>query len=124
MNWLLILVPVAVVIDHLAMAAPLVFVVAALAIVPLASLIVHATEQVAERTGPAVGGLLNATFGNLPELIISVVALRAGLHEIVRASLVGAVLAHVLLASPFSSAGDASTSWSTTRPAREPTGAC
>jgi Ca2+:H+ antiporter len=98
MNWLLILVPVAVVIDHLAMAAPLVFVVAALAIVPLASLIVHATEQVAERTGPAVGGLLNATFGNLPELIISVVALRAGLHEIVRASLVGAVLANVLLA--------------------------
>jgi hypothetical protein len=50
--------------------------VAALAIVPLAALIVHSTEQVAEHTGPAVGGLLNATFGNLPELIFCVVALR------------------------------------------------
>jgi Ca2+:H+ antiporter len=53
---------------------------------------------VAERTGPAIGGLLNATVGNLPELIICVVALRAGLVDMVRASLVGAVLANVLLA--------------------------
>jgi Ca2+:H+ antiporter len=97
-NWLLALIPIAVALDWAAMAAPLVFLVAALAIVPLAALIVHSTEQVAEHTGPAVGGLLNATFGNLPELIIAVVALRAGLVEMVRASLVGAVLANVLLA--------------------------
>jgi Ca2+:H+ antiporter len=97
-NWLLALIPIAVALDWAAMAAPLVFLVAALAIVPLAGLIVHSTEQVAEHTGPAVGGLLNATFGNLPELIIAVVALRAGLLEMVRASLVGAVLANVLLA--------------------------
>ena len=98
LDWLLALIPVAVVLDRAGAAAPIVFLVAALAIVPLASLIVRSTEQVAERTGPAVGGLLNATFGNLPELIICIVALRAGLVDMVRASLVGAVLANVLLA--------------------------
>ena len=97
-NWLLGLIPVVLVLDRAGAAPPLVFFVAALVIVPLAALIVRSTEQVAEHTGPAVGGLLNATFGNLPELIISVVALRAGLVEMVRASLIGAVLANVLLA--------------------------
>jgi Ca2+:H+ antiporter len=75
-----------------------VFFCAALAIVPLASLIVHATEHLAVRTGPAIGGLLNATFGNLPELIIAMTALRAGLLETVRASLIGVLLANILLA--------------------------
>src|SRR6185436_5774869 len=65
---------------------------------PLASLIVHSTEEIAARTGPAIGGLLNATFGNLPELIIAFVALRSGLVEMVRASLIGALLANLLLA--------------------------
>jgi Ca2+:H+ antiporter len=97
-DWLLALLPVAVALDWLAVAPPLVFFVAALVIVPLAAVIVRSTEQVAEHTGPAVGGLLNATFGNLPELIIAVVALRSGLVEMVRASLIGAVLANVLLA--------------------------
>lgn len=97
-SWLLLLIPVAVVVEHVGVAAPVIFLVAALAIVPLAALIVHSTEHVAEHTGPAVGGLLNATFGNLPELIICVVALRPGLIEVVRASLVGAILANVLLA--------------------------
>jgi Ca2+:H+ antiporter len=97
-SWLLVLIPVAVALNWAHAAAPLLFLVAALAIVPLAALIVHSTEQVAEHTGPAVGGLLNATFGNLPELIICIVALRAGLLEMVRASLVGAILANVLLA--------------------------
>jgi len=98
MEWLLALIPIAVVLDRIEAPAPLLFFVAAVAIVPLASLIVRSTEQVAERTGPAVGGLLNATFGNLPELIICIVALRAGLIEMVRASLIGAILANVLLA--------------------------
>jgi Ca2+:H+ antiporter len=97
-DWLLALIPVAVVLDRAAAPPALTFAVAALVIVPLAALIVRSTEQVAEHTGPAVGGLLNATFGNLPELIIAVVALRSGLVEMVRASLVGAVLANVLLA--------------------------
>ena len=66
--------------------------------IPIAHLIVEATEHIAVRTGDAVGGLLNATFGNAPELIISVVALKAGLFEMVRASLIGAILANLLLA--------------------------
>jgi Ca2+:H+ antiporter len=99
LNWLLVFVPVAVVLDKSAGAsASLVFFAAALAIVPIAGLIVRATEQVATRTGDAIGGLLNATFGNAPELIIAIVALRAGLLDIVRASIIGAILANLLLA--------------------------
>jgi len=71
---------------------------ACVAIIPIASLIVAATEHIASRTGDAVGGLLNATFGNAPELIIAVVALKAGLFDMVRASLIGAILANLLLA--------------------------
>jgi Ca2+:H+ antiporter len=98
-NWLLAFVPITVVLDHAGQApAPVLFFSAALAIIPIAALIVRATEQLATRTGDAVGGLLNATFGNAPELIISLVALRAGLLEMVRASLVGAILANLLLA--------------------------
>jgi Ca2+:H+ antiporter len=85
------------VLEHAAVAAPWVFFSAALAIVPIAGLIVRATEQIAARTGDAVGGLLNATFGNAPELIVAVVALQAGLLDMVRASLVGAVLINLLL---------------------------
>jgi len=64
----------------------------------VAALIVHATEQIATRTGDAIGGLLNATFGNAPELIIALVALKAGYLDMVRASIIGAVLANLLLA--------------------------
>jgi Ca2+:H+ antiporter len=71
---------------------------AALAIVPIATLIVRATENLAVHTGDAIGGLLNATFGNAPELIIAMVALRAGFPEMVRASIIGAILANLLLA--------------------------
>jgi Ca2+:H+ antiporter len=98
LNWLLIAAPCAVAAEKAGAAAPVVFLLAGLAIVPLATLIVHATEELAARTGPAIGGLLNATFGNLPELIIGLVALRAGLLEMVRASLIGALLANLLLA--------------------------
>ncbi len=62
----------------------------------------NSTEQLASYTGDAVGGLLNATFGNLPELIIAVIALNAGLHEMVLASLAGAILANLLLAMGLS----------------------
>ena len=65
---------------------------------PIAAWIVRSTEQLAHYTGDAVGGLLNATFGNAPELIIAIVALRAGLLDMVLASLVGAILANLLLA--------------------------
>lgn len=98
-NWLLIFVPITLILERLPNApAPLVFFSAGIAIVPIAALIVRATEQLATRTGDAIGGLLNATFGNAPELIISLVALRAGYLDMVRASLVGAILANLLLA--------------------------
>jgi Ca2+:H+ antiporter len=98
-NWLFIFVPITVALEHIAgVPAPVVFFSAGVAIVPIAALIVHATEQLATRTGDAVGGLLNATFGNAPELIIALVALRAGYLDMVRASLVGAILANLLLA--------------------------
>jgi Ca2+:H+ antiporter len=98
MLWLLLFIPITVVLEHGSVPAPVLFFCAALSIVPIASLIVQATEQISKRTGDAIGGLLNATFGNLPELIIALVALRAGYLEMVRASLIGAILANLLLA--------------------------
>jgi len=99
MLWLLLFAPAALILDVIeGMPAPAIFFCAAISIVPIAKLIVEGTEAISEYTGPAIGGLLNATFGNLPELIIAVVALRAGMVEMVRASLVGALLANLLLA--------------------------
>lgn len=97
LNWLLVLAPAALV-AHWAHASPLVvFVLAALAIVPLSGLLGSATEHLAEYTGPTVGGLLNATLGNLAELIIAFLALRAGLTELVKASITGSILGNLLL---------------------------
>jgi Ca2+:H+ antiporter len=97
-NWLLVFIPIALGVEHLHSPAPVVFFCAALAIVPIAALIVRSTGQLANYTGDAVGGLLNATFGNAPELIIALVALHAGQLEMVRASIIGAILANLLLA--------------------------
>lgn len=92
-------IPIAAVLAHLdGVPDALVFFSAALAIVPIAALIVRSTEQAAHHVGEAWGGLLNATFGNAPELIISIIALKAGLYEMVRASLIGAILGNLLLA--------------------------
>ena len=96
--WLYAFIPITVVLERAGVPDPLLFFSAALAIVPIAGLIVQSTEQIAHRTGDAIGGLLNATFGNAPELIIALVALKAGNHELVRASIIGAVLANLLLA--------------------------
>ena len=73
------------------------FVLAAVALIPLAWLIGEATEHVGEHTGPAVGGFLNASFGNAPELIIAIVAINDGLPEVVRGSLTGSVISNLLL---------------------------
>ncbi len=75
----------------------LVFASACLAVLPLASYMGEATEHLASRTGPTVGGLLNATFGNAAELIIAIVALRAGLVDLVKASITGSILGNLLL---------------------------
>jgi Ca2+:H+ antiporter len=98
LNWLLVFVPVAVALEHLAPErSSWIFLASALAIIPLAGWMGHATEQLAARTGEGVGGLLNATFGNAAELIIALAALRAGLHEVVKASLAGSIVGNILL---------------------------
>jgi Ca2+:H+ antiporter len=98
-HWLFIFIPISIILENMHASAPLIFFSAALSIIAIAHLIGSSTEQLASYTGDAVGGLLNATFGNLPELIIAVVALKAGLHAMVLASLSGAILANLLLAT-------------------------
>jgi len=99
-GWPYLLVPfiaIAVVVE-IAHADPvLVFAASALGVIPTAALMGRATEELAERSGPGIGGLLNVTFGNAPELIIALFALGAGLHEVVKASLIGSILGNILL---------------------------
>src|SRR5215472_17362726 len=85
MLWLLVLVPVALIAAKLVPSAhTLLFVLSVVAVAPLAALLSHATESVAEKTGDAVGGLLNATLGNLTELMIAMTALHAGQYTLVK----------------------------------------
>src|SRR5579872_5495831 len=97
MLWLLAVVPVALVAASFVPGAhTLLFILSVLAIVPLAVLLSHATESVAERTGDTVGGLLNATLGNLTELVIATAALRAGEYALVKGSIAGAIVTNTL----------------------------
>ncbi|MEA2392083.1 MAG: Ca2+:H+ antiporter [Solirubrobacteraceae bacterium] len=90
-------IPVAIVLDAADASPVAILFASALGVVPTAALMGRATEELAERSGPGIGGLLNVTFGNAPELIIALVALGAGLHEVVKASLVGSILGNILL---------------------------
>jgi Ca2+:H+ antiporter len=95
--WLLVFVPALFAAAKLAPGAhTLLFALSVLAIVPLAALLSHATESVAAKTGDAVGGLLNATLGNLTELVIALTALRAGEYMLVKASIAGAIVTNTL----------------------------
>src|SRR5947207_4185259 len=95
--WLLAFVPAVFVAQQLKPEAhTLLFVLSVLAIVPLAALLSHATESVAVKTGDTIGGLLNATLGNLTELVIALAALRAGQYTLVKASVAGAIVANTL----------------------------
>lgn len=95
--WLLVFVPVVFIAAKLRPEAhTLLFGLSVLAIIPLATLLSHATESVASRTGDAVGGLLNATLGNLTELVIALAALRAGQYMLVKASVAGAIVTNSL----------------------------
>jgi Ca2+:H+ antiporter len=91
------LIPVAVLLEFSHADATWVFLTSALGVVPTAALMGRATEELAARSGPGIGGFLNVTFGNAPELIIALFALGAGLHEVVKASLVGSILGNILL---------------------------
>jgi Ca2+:H+ antiporter len=99
---LLIFVPVSIAAETLHWGTMPVFITSAIAILPLAIWLSTATEEVALVTGPSVGGLLNAVFGNATELIIGLVALRAGLIEIVKASITGTIISNLLLAMGLS----------------------
>jgi Ca2+:H+ antiporter len=90
-------IPVAIALELAHASATLIFFAAALGVIPTAALMGRATEELAARSGPGIGGFLNVTFGNAPELIIGAFALSAGLHEVVKASLVGSILGNILL---------------------------
>jgi Ca2+:H+ antiporter len=95
--WLLVFVPIALVAEKLNHEAhTLHFILSVLAILPLAVLLSHATESVAAKTGDSVGGLLNATLGNLTELVIAIAALQAGQYTLVKASVAGAIVTNSL----------------------------
>jgi Ca2+:H+ antiporter len=99
-GWPYLLVPfivIAIVLDLIGADAIIVFFSSALGVVPTAALMGRATEELAARSGPGVGGLLNVTFGNAPELIIALFALEAGLQEVVKASIIGSILGNLLL---------------------------
>jgi Ca2+:H+ antiporter len=99
-GWPYLLVPfiaLAVVLEIAHADAELIFGAAALGVIPTAALMGRATEELANRTGPGIGGFLNVTFGNFPELVIAFFALREGLQEVVKASIIGSILGNILL---------------------------
>src|SRR5262245_22433433 len=107
LNWFLVFIPVSVYLEHFYAQAHLwIFFASCVAIIPLAGLLGEATEHIAERAGEGIGGFLNATFGNAAELIIAIVALRAGYIDVVKASLTGSIIANLpLLLCAAASAG-------------------
>jgi Ca2+:H+ antiporter len=94
---LLVFIPVALIVHASHAPAPWIFATSSIAIVPLAAYMGRATEHLAGRMGSGVGGLLNATFGNAAELIIALMALRAGLYDVVKASITGSIIGNILL---------------------------
>lgn len=99
---LLVFIPVSIAAHFLEWGETIVFITAALGIVPLASYMGTATEEIAVVTGPNIGGLLNATFGNATELILAFIALRAGLVGVVKATITGSIVSNLLLVMGFS----------------------
>lgn len=97
LNWLLVFVPVAVVLELMHASPISIFVVSCIAIIPLAGWMGRATEHLAAKLGEGIGGLLNATFGNAAELIIAIMALRKGLFDVVKASITGSIIGNILL---------------------------
>jgi Ca2+:H+ antiporter len=90
-------IPLAIVLELMHASPTVLFFTSALGVIPTAALMGRATEELAARSGPGIGGLLNVTFGNAPELIIALFALEAGLHEVVKASIIGSIIGNILL---------------------------
>ena len=97
LKFFLIFIPISIALDFLHFNPSLIFFASCLAILPLAGLMGEATECISTYSGPKIGGFLNATFGNATELIISFFALKAGLFDVVKASIAGSVLGNILL---------------------------
>jgi Ca2+:H+ antiporter len=97
LNWLLIFIPAAIVLEYVHADPIAIFIASSLAIIPLAGWMGRATEHLAEKLGQGIGGLLNATFGNAAELIIALMALRRGLYDVVKASITGSIIGNILL---------------------------
>jgi Ca2+:H+ antiporter len=97
LNALLVFVPITVLLEFQHASPTWIFITSAASIVPLAGLMGKATEHLAEELGEGIGGLLNATFGNAAELIIAVIALHAGLYDVVKASITGSIIGNILL---------------------------
>jgi Ca2+:H+ antiporter len=96
-HYLAVFIPAAIVLELVHASPVVVFGAAALGVIPCAAVMGEATEAIAARTGPGIGGLLNVTFGNAPELIIAFFALLEGLQEVVKASIVGSIIGNILL---------------------------
>src|SRR5215212_10927284 len=90
-------IPIAIILELAHASASIIFITSALGVIPTAALMGRATEELAARSGPGIGGFLNVTFGNAPELIIAFFALNEGLQEVVKASLIGSILGNILL---------------------------
>ncbi|MBP1888997.1 Ca2+:H+ antiporter [Clostridium moniliforme] len=97
LKYLLIFIPISIIGEFLNLSSTILFLLSALAIVPLAGIMGQATEEISFYTGPKIGGFLNATFGNATELIISFFALKSGLFDVVKASIAGSVIGNTLL---------------------------
>jgi Ca2+:H+ antiporter len=100
-NILLVFLPLGIIAGALEWTPIVVFVFNFLAIMPLAALLSFATEELSKKVGQTIGGLLNASFGNATELIVSIVALRQGQIKLVQASMLGSILSNLLLVFPF-----------------------
>src|SRR3954466_13200539 len=90
-------IPIAIALEVAGAGAVAIFTTAALGVIPTAALMGRSTEELAARTGPGIGGLLNVTFGNFPELVIAFFALLEGLQEVVKASIIGSIIGNILL---------------------------
>src|SRR5262245_57556070 len=96
-HYLGVFIVIAIVLRLLDASATLIFATAAIGVIPCAAVMGDATEAIASKTGPGIGGLLNVTFGNFPELVIAFFALLEGLQEVVKASLIGSIIGNILL---------------------------
>lgn len=97
LKYFLIFIPISILCEYMHLSPIAIFTVASLSIIPLAGVMGEATEEISVYSGPRIGGFLNATFGNATELIISFFALKAGLFDVVKASIVGSVIGNILL---------------------------